>query len=266
MCCVMGAVAAAIVACTCHMILRRYSRTTLAASCTAGLLFGLSPLAWEHAIGAEVFALNNLVCACIVFLTVSVFQAASSLDEVSIKIRKFTHAHLLVIVGSFFCGLAASNQHSSALLLIVAIPSVLAATHSLRMSVSFLFMVAAAFVLPICSYFYLVIAALQPKPGSWGDASNIYGLLTHVLRSEYGTFKLGSHPAGLFCILTMMRQIICRYDSWVRIVSRENVALHEAHLGGGRICRPPPCCSGRNICIRSGQKCTSSQAGVCSRG
>lgn len=191
MCSVLGAAAAAIIACTCHLILRRYTEITFAASCISGLLFGFSPLAWEHAIGAEVFALNNFGCACIVFLTTSVIQAAC-LYEQAVTTKKLTLAHLLVIAGSFFCGLAVSNQHSSALLLVVAIPSVLLATHNLRMSVPYLVMVAAAFVLPVSSYFYLLIAALHPKPGSWGDTSNIHGLITHILRAEYGTFKLGN--------------------------------------------------------------------------
>jgi hypothetical protein len=41
-------------------------RSYLLACMLGPLLWGLSPLVWEHNIGAEVFALNNLLVAALV--------------------------------------------------------------------------------------------------------------------------------------------------------------------------------------------------------
>ena len=250
MCSVMGALTAAVIACTCHAILRRYTSNTQAASCLGGLFFGLCPLAWEHSIGAEVFALNNLLCSCIVFLVVVVLQSSCSPPSTSSH-GALTRTHFLVVLGSLCCGFAAANQHTSALLLCVAIPTVLLSTHALYMSPAYLALIAAAFVLPMCSYFSLVLAALHPSPGSWGDASNLQGLLTHVLRAEYGTFKLGALVIDVISGLDEYHDLVqsdyvltvtpphssplvlnceCRHDSGSRIAPRTHLVVPSTHV------------------------------------
>ena len=168
-------------------------RHTLAPSSLAALSFAFSSLVWEYAIGAEVFALNNLFCAIIIYLTVSIIadssenRSSESSEYLPIGRTMFWYC----LLGAFTCGLALSNQHSSALLIAVAVPSVLVAISSRDIGPSFLFLLSVSFVFGLLSYNYLMFASLHPKPGSWGDLGNIYGFLNHVLRREYGTFSLG---------------------------------------------------------------------------
>lgn len=49
----------------------------LGAAATGALLFCLSPLAWEYSTGVEVFALNNLLVAVALYLTVRAIRAPS---------------------------------------------------------------------------------------------------------------------------------------------------------------------------------------------
>jgi len=47
-------------------------------------------------------------------------------------------------------------------------------------------------LLGLCPYLYLPIRSYQKPIDTWGDQRTIQGFLTHVLRKEYGTFKLAS--------------------------------------------------------------------------
>ncbi|RHY89812.1 hypothetical protein DYB26_012536 [Aphanomyces astaci] len=70
---------------------------TKVAAATASITFALSPLIWTYAISAEVFALNNLFAAWLLFLLLSYAQSGS-----------VYYANL----GAFVCGLAMCNQHT----------------------------------------------------------------------------------------------------------------------------------------------------------
>jgi hypothetical protein len=197
---------------------RRKLALAFTPSAITALLFAFSPLVWEHSVGAEVFALNNLLCAMVVFLTVKVIIGVFTITSLppvppapatsSSKHHKATPAQdsnnvtartppgapgvtVFVLLGAFTCGLALSNQHASLLLLVVAVPAVLVATSTQKLDLSLLFQLAVMFVLGLVSYNYLFVASLHPKPGSWGELANVHGLLGHVLRTEYGTFSLG---------------------------------------------------------------------------
>lgn len=174
---------------------------TFTPSAVSALLYAFSPLMWEHSVGAEVFALNNLFCAMIIYLTIRVIISVNTPQTSStqhLKMNRNSSPHSTrhtvtphILLGAFVCGLALSNQHASLLLLLIAVPSVLLATASQTLDAGLLFLLACSFVLGLTSYNYLFLASLNPKPGSWGDLGNLQGLLGHVLRTEYGTFSLG---------------------------------------------------------------------------
>ena len=63
-------------------------------------LFALSPLIWMYASHAEVFAMNNALIGCIVFL--------------SIRFGR-TKSPRVAELGAFMCGLALTNQHTAIL-------------------------------------------------------------------------------------------------------------------------------------------------------
>lgn len=145
--------------------------------------FAFSPLFWEYAISAEVFALNNFFISLLLWLSV----------EVIVDIVHGRDSFRLICIGGFISGLAFTNQHTSLLhiaYLIAVIIGVLLINQRSKVF-STVIMAGVSFVTGLSPYAYLVWAAQYHPKGSWGDTSNIYGLLRHVLRAEYGTFRLG---------------------------------------------------------------------------
>jgi hypothetical protein len=161
----------------------------LSSSLAAGGLLAFSPLIWQYAVTAEVFALNNLFAACLVRLTVWFAQKPT---------------WWRATVGAFVCGLALTNQHTIVLFVFPIALWVLATlTWSEKKNeaqksspTSFLAGLAAvgvAFVAGLSPYLYLVaVGRFSPKAGSWGDLSTLPGLLHHMRRADYGTFRLYS--------------------------------------------------------------------------
>mmetsp|Transcript_17594 Transcript_17594/g.38508 ORF Transcript_17594/g.38508 Transcript_17594/m.38508 type:complete len:650 (-) Transcript_17594:860-2809(-) len=144
-----------------------------AGAVVGGVLFAFSPLVWRYTIGAEVFALNNLLLSILLFL--------STRENVNLKL------------GAFICGLAMANQHTCVLF---EIPLILHAIYPLfRKDPRFwakLVMSGICFLVGLCTP-YLVMSYLvltRPQQGSWGDIGTVNGLVTHFLRQEYGTLTL----------------------------------------------------------------------------
>jgi hypothetical protein len=146
----------------------------------AGTLFAFSPGAWRYAIAAEVFALNNLAIATLLWLAVLYAEA---------------HERRYALAGAFVLGLGLANHQT---VLFTGIPVVVWAVRVgrddlLRRPVmTRLVLVGAAGLLP---YLYLPIAASHQAFVTWGAANTWSGFWTHVLRREYGTFSLA--PVGV---------------------------------------------------------------------
>ena len=77
---------------------------TYAGAVVGTMLFSFSRLTWMYAVTAEVFALNNLMCAVLMLLVVK-FMGAPSVR--------------LGLWCAFTSGLALSNQHTSVLFVVV---------------------------------------------------------------------------------------------------------------------------------------------------
>jgi hypothetical protein len=140
-------------------------------------VFAFSPIVWQYAICAEVFALNNLLVATLLWLAVRYDEEAE---------RRFA------LWGAFVVGLGLSNHHTFAF---AALP--LAAWAAWRgredlFARSVLAQITAALALGLLPYAYLPLAASGASPVSWGAASTWSGFWTHVLRREYGTLQLAA--------------------------------------------------------------------------
>lgn len=121
--------------------------------------------------------------------------------------------YVYLFLGAFTSGLALSNQHASLFLIGTLILAVLIVTARQLLSLLYLYTLSFAFMLGLTPYLYLVYASANPQRckrkthiayftllrsntifafvASWGDMTTVSGLMKHVLRSEYGTFKLG---------------------------------------------------------------------------
>ncbi|OWY99389.1 putative membrane protein [Phytophthora megakarya] len=152
-----------------------------AAAFTAAALFGFSPLIWTYAVGAEVFALNNAFAALLIFL-----------------LQKYLHHQNFksAIIGAFVCGLAMCNQHTIVLFELPIIACVLWTRKQTLWWKEFA-QLTGAFTLGLLPYIYMPITAIwNPQPGSWGDVTTLTGLIHHIRRADYGTFRLYSSNEG----------------------------------------------------------------------
>lgn len=155
-------------------------------------LFAFTPLIWEYSVTAEVFALNNFLCSVILYLSINIYKLCFNLKqdntaEDASQIEKF------VLLGAFLSGLALSNQHTSLLHVSYLILSILGCLFYFKIPNTWRIIVKAGVcsLLGLAPYVYLFLASQNNPEGSWGDTSNISGLFRHILRAEYGTFRLG---------------------------------------------------------------------------
>ncbi|CAM9699721.1 unnamed protein product [Choristocarpus tenellus] len=168
------------------------------ASVSGGALLAFSPLVWQYSVTAEVFALNNFLVALIICLTLC-FARNRTRNRAAF--------------GALTCGLALSNQHTAVLCILplalwVAWQlSVCRCRHhpkpwrTLTVDLSCLTI---SFFMGITPYAYLPLAAhISPQSGSWGDVTNWSGLLHHIRRGDYGSFRLysGSLAEGQHLLL-----------------------------------------------------------------
>jgi hypothetical protein len=158
----------------------------LAAGLLAAGAFAFAPLIWPYAITAEVFALNNL------FVAALLYWSARALRE-----HARGQAALGTLCLTLFCAsLGLSNHHT---LVFFAIPLgllvlVLAGRRLPQPRV--IGALAASTVAGFLPYLYLPLAAARPVSVTWGDAATWSGFVTHFLRREYGTFRLADQTIG----------------------------------------------------------------------
>ena len=164
------------------------------AAVVAGGALLASPLPWEYATHAEVFALNNALVAFGIWCAAAL--AAHPRDR-----RPARFAALLV-------GCCAAHQHAS---LLTAAPLAAFAVAWLRAGPLFmleLFAVAvAAWAYPT---YKLTERSAAATEGSWGDLTTARGVFTHLTRYEYGTFRLGASAPGT----AGLRPRVLAYFTW----------------------------------------------------
>src|SRR2546426_7210537 len=159
------------------LAVRRWTRNEWAGLLAAGL-FAFSPLVWRYAAVAEVFALNNLIVALMLY---SAIRYAEGYE------RKFAY------LTAFFFGLGMSNHHTSLFFGLPIMFWILVTGRRELCKFRELLIVAACFLVGLLPYAYLPLADTRVVAVSWGNTSTLNGFLTHVLRREYGTLQLGAY-------------------------------------------------------------------------
>ncbi|XP_023684242.2 protein O-mannosyl-transferase TMEM260 [Paramormyrops kingsleyae] len=164
----------------------------------AGGAFAVSRLTWQWSVVAEVFSLNNLFVG-LIFALAACFHCAKSTSDRS----KFSHW------GALCCSLGLCNQHTLILYLLVIIPWVLLRLHAFKeLSLRLLGALGLCFLTGFLPYLYLpVSSALNTARWSWGDQTSLWGLLTHLLRAEYGTFSLAKTESAGDLIRMLQAQL-----------------------------------------------------------
>ncbi|MGK5088699.1 DUF2723 domain-containing protein, partial [Bdellovibrionota bacterium FG-2] len=158
-----------------------WTRSRLSGFLSVGL-FAFSPLIWHYAVITEVFGLNNLFVALLCFLLVQIAKAESA-----------ALARRWLYRAAFVFGLGMTNQHT---LVLVGLPMSGVALWSVLQRTNYkkghliLLRVVGCYFLGLLPYLYLPLAAEHAPRIFWGDVSNFEGFFKHLLRKEYGTFRL----------------------------------------------------------------------------
>lgn len=150
---------------------RRWTKSALVGA-LAGACFGATPHVWNAATTTEVFALHGALVALVVWSTTLAMESSS--------VRRW----LLVGVS----GGLAMTHHPTALFVVLPV-LVLAGKTWWRP-------VLLGVALGSTPLLLLPLFSAADTPFSWGDARSLEGFLTHVLRREYGTFRLASRDDG----------------------------------------------------------------------
>jgi hypothetical protein len=154
----------------------------------AGGAFAFSPLVWMYAVQGEVFALNNLMNALLLFLLVR-YDAQPTLGR--------------ACAGAFAIGLALTNQHTIIFFCVpYAVWALLVGGRALLTPRALACLVLSG-LLGLSPYAYLVlVGGEQAAWGSWGDTTSVQGFFIHLLRREYGTFRLANTAARVNAVLS----------------------------------------------------------------
>jgi hypothetical protein len=150
-----------------------YSRL---AAMTVALVLMVNPVFWTWSLSAEVFPLNNLLTALLIFLLVTWHQQPE---------------RGRVLVASFFvAGVALTNQQTI-ILLAPAFAFVLWEGRSmLRKRPRLIAIGAAAFIIGLLPYLYIPWASSRHPAYNWGNISSLPDFVSFLTRKVYGSTRL----------------------------------------------------------------------------
>lgn len=169
----------------------RYKNGSIWGGILAGGLFAFSSVIWRYSNTSEVFSLNNLFVAILIWLYFTYEKG---------NLKK-------AYLGAFLLGLGLTNHHTIAF---IGLPIVVAIVYndidSYRDWKVWLKLIGLG-LLGLTPYSYLYFASLNVPELSWGDQTTWDGFMTHFLRKEFGTFKLNprtSTESGVAIIIVQI--------------------------------------------------------------
>ncbi len=153
----------------------RLTRSHLAAA-MAALVLALNPLFWSWSLVAEVFPLNNLLAATLIYLLVIWYSEPERVG--------------VLTAAAFVAGLALSN-HQTIVLLGPAVCFLLWQRRSVSWAQPRVFAYCiVAFLIGLLPYLYVPWAAAHHPAYNWGGVSSLHDLVALILRQSYGGHHL----------------------------------------------------------------------------
>ncbi|KYR00576.1 transmembrane protein [Tieghemostelium lacteum] len=164
----------------------------------AAYMFSFSPLIWMYSIQGEVFSMNNMFVAAVLFMGVWYSRVRIFEQQDDKNLQAFWNSYRVAYTSAFVCGLGLTNQHT---LILIIVPFVLwimlVAGRDKLWTIKSLISLSVSAILGLSPYLYLFISPNFGKTEySWGNTSTIDGFITHFLRKEYGTLQLYSGESG----------------------------------------------------------------------
>lgn len=162
------------------------STTTLVAAAAAAGLFAWSPLVWQFAVTAEVFALNNAVRALLLYTTLRFACSWTSRDR-----------RLWVCTTALLYGLALTNQHQA---ILFEIPLVLYLAWCLRRDLArrpnaIILELGGWFMFGLSPYFLVPLTVLwRTQASRFGDMATWQGLWSQLRQEGFSLLQPGSDP------------------------------------------------------------------------
>ncbi|EKX49847.1 hypothetical protein GUITHDRAFT_135552 [Guillardia theta CCMP2712] len=162
-------------------------------------LIAFSPLLWQYYVQNEVFSLNNLFVSVQLLLSQIFLESCEKAKRVKGKEKDKVQEQLRLqawsssVLGAFFAGLGFSNQHTIVFYTLPIVCFVLYHDFIVfknTQRASYWCALVLAFVAGLSPYLLLILSSTSGALGSWGDQTTMTGLITHLLRREYGTFRL----------------------------------------------------------------------------
>lgn len=145
----------------------------------SALLFTFSPLAWEYNTAAEVFPLNNVFAVTALYVWTKWQKTA----DAAVKDR-------YPVLGALLFGLAMSHHHTFVFLGVPVVALIFYEDPRWLTEPKRLGWLAAAGLIGLTPYLYLLTDTVAAQPVSWGDTSTLRGVWHHILRRDFGTFTL----------------------------------------------------------------------------
>uniref|UniRef100_A0A4W4ELF4 Transmembrane protein 260 n=1 Tax=Electrophorus electricus TaxID=8005 RepID=A0A4W4ELF4_ELEEL len=117
------------------------------------------------------------------------------------------HKRKLAQWGALCCGLGLCNQHTLVVYVLVIVPwALLQLSAPSVLSVWDVFGLGLWFSAGFLPYLYLPVSSyVNMARWSWGDQTTLAGLLTHLLRAEYGTFSLAKSEAVVLGFVSRLK-------------------------------------------------------------
>lgn len=142
----------------------------------AGAAFALYPFVWRYAVIAEVFALNNLIGAVLIYLFV---QHIVQRDD-----------QRNLYLGALTIGLGISHHHTIIFVAFPLVVGLLLFERNRFLNLNLFLKLVGCGILGLTPYLYMPLAAQFDPINSWGDHHSLSGIINHFLRDDYGTFSL----------------------------------------------------------------------------
>jgi len=183
-----------------YLVASRWIRDRWLAVAAAGL-FIFSPLAWRYAVVAEVFTLNNLFIAGLLYLTMRFDEEPTP---------KWAYLWILTL------GIACSHHHTIVFLALPLFVMLMYRHAKVLLTPRVFFSCLGLFALGMSPYLFLPWAAKKNLLISWGAADTWDGFWTHFMRKEYGTFQLATGDTNYFNVFSNLK--FYSMDIWLQML------------------------------------------------
>ncbi len=138
---------------------------------SASLIWACSGTLWSQSVITEVYGLNALLCASMIWAFIKWFQ---------------TRQDRYLIWASLFFGLGMANHHTIAFVALALGLWAAASELSLLRKPKLIGACLSVFVAGLLPYIYLPLRAQADPPMNWGDPSSPERFVAHVARAQYG--------------------------------------------------------------------------------